>query len=158
MKKTILQIRNLTKQALTLDHGYMFEFQQIKRFNILTIFLMVMNGLTNNTRYSKNRLYAMSSIFAITRQTWRYFSGTSNCGFWLIDDQWSMFTSTRILTEKLLSGYSELWQYEEGIWQCQIIIHIGFSGLRRQPAKYIGKFGIRYIQHKQPMQFDITFT
>ena len=54
MKKTILQIRNLTKQALKLDHGYMFEFQQIKRFNILTICLAVMNGLTNNTRYSKN--------------------------------------------------------------------------------------------------------
>ena len=54
MKKTILQIRNLTKQALQLDHGYMFESQQIKRFNILKIFLIVKNGLTNNTRYSKN--------------------------------------------------------------------------------------------------------
>jgi len=42
----------------------MFEFQQIKRFNILTIFLIVRNGLTNNTRYSKDWLCAMSSIFA----------------------------------------------------------------------------------------------
>ena len=46
IKKTILQIRNLTKNAL--------KFQQIKRFSIVTIFLIVMNGLTNNTRYSKN--------------------------------------------------------------------------------------------------------
>ena len=64
MKKTILQIRNLTKYALKLDHCYLFVCQQIKRFSILTIFLIVMNGLTNNTRYRKHWICAMSSIFA----------------------------------------------------------------------------------------------
>jgi hypothetical protein len=64
IEKTILQIRNITKYALKLDHCYLLVCQQIKPFSIVTIFLIVMHGLTNNTRYSKDWICAMSSIFA----------------------------------------------------------------------------------------------